>query len=258
MNSLISTPTRITSVSSTAIDHMYSNINYVSVCGTLNVNIADHLPIFLVKKKSRLHNDYIEVSCRTFPDDQADKFAADLRSQMGLISFDSGDPNIIWQNFYHIVVALLNRYCLARTVRIRDKSHSYIDAELVLLMKRRDTAFRRVRRYHLPEDWAEARRLRSEVQTSLRRAKRKFILDQLGSAKGDSKKFWHIIGESFLKIQTKNIEEVFTDSECKLVKGKDAANEINNYFCLVSQKLSSKFGPVIIPTTNVLDVTYLE
>lgn len=143
LNSLIAAPTRITNSSSTAIDHIYSNINYLGVSGTINVNIADHLPVFLVKKKGRVHNDFMEIQCRSFPDEEKEAFTADLLLQVETISFDSNDPNVVWQRFYQIVTTLLDRYCPVRTVRIKGKTQSYIDSDLALLMKRRDLAFRK-------------------------------------------------------------------------------------------------------------------
>lgn len=71
-------------------------------------------------------------------------------------------------------------------------------------------------------------------------------------------KFWQVINESFLKAATINISEVFTDVGRRLVKGKEAADEINNYFYSVSQKFSSKFGPVDLPDQVIPDVLYLD
>lgn len=163
--SLIATLTRVTNTSSTVIDHIYTNINQVSMHGTLNVNIADHLPIFLIKKKNRVHKDYIEVSYRSFPEESKDEFAAELLAQVELIPFGSNEPNTVWQCFFQIVVTLLDKYCPVRTVKIRMNSNSYVDSALSLLMKQRDIAFRKARRHNRPQDWIVARKLRSEVQT---------------------------------------------------------------------------------------------
>lgn len=220
LKSLITTATRITNVTSTVIDHIYTNVNYVSMCGTLNINIADHLPVFLIKKKERVHKEFVEIQCRSLSEECREQFATELLSQVETISFESGDPNVVWHEFYQTIVALFDRYCPIRTIKIRANPQSYIDTELCLLMKQRDRAFRTARRYKRPEDWQVARRLRSAVQTSLRKAKRKFILNQLSCANGDGKKFWQVRNDSFLKSPTKAIVEVFTENTRRLVKGK--------------------------------------
>lgn len=51
VSQLIECPTRITGTSSTLIDHLYTDIAHVSSKGTLNYNVSDHLPVFLIKKR---------------------------------------------------------------------------------------------------------------------------------------------------------------------------------------------------------------
>lgn len=49
----IKTPTRITDKGSTLIDHIYSSSPHLICGGTLNINLIDHLPCFVFRKKAK-------------------------------------------------------------------------------------------------------------------------------------------------------------------------------------------------------------
>lgn len=83
-------------------------------------------------------------------------------------------------------------------------------------------------------------------------------MNQITRANGDGKKFWQVINESFLKSTSPSINEVYTDEDYVLVKGKEAADEINNSLCQVSPKLSAKFGRVELPELNMVNINYFE
>ena len=51
LKQLISTPTRITPRNSSIIDMIFSDMEYISSSGTLDIAISDHLPISVEKKK---------------------------------------------------------------------------------------------------------------------------------------------------------------------------------------------------------------
>lgn len=61
---LIQTPTRITRKTSTIIDHLYTNSRNIALSGTINSNISDHLPIFIIRKKPKITYKSTTFTCR--------------------------------------------------------------------------------------------------------------------------------------------------------------------------------------------------
>ena len=53
LSQLIQSPTRVTISTQTIIDWIYTDSINIALAGTLNINMSDHLPVFLVRKKSR-------------------------------------------------------------------------------------------------------------------------------------------------------------------------------------------------------------
>lgn len=74
LTSHIGTPTRVTSRSATIIDLMFSNIAHVAESGTIDVNVSDHFPTYLVKKKCRTNHSVTEVKGRSYRNVDWDAF----------------------------------------------------------------------------------------------------------------------------------------------------------------------------------------
>ena len=66
LKQLIKTPTRITNKSKTLIDLIFTNVKSVKNSGVLSNIMSDHLPVFLIKKHTRIRNitSWIEMRCK--------------------------------------------------------------------------------------------------------------------------------------------------------------------------------------------------
>lgn len=244
LNPFITAPTRVTPRSSSCIDLIFSNITYVNESGTINLNVSDHFPVFIVKKKQHTHRPFAEKWCRPLRNLNWDCFVEEIKSINTGSYFNSRDPSEIWDNFYGMIIQVLDRICPLKLVRFYTDNSTFLDDELRQLMRERDIAFRVARKRGSHVDWNRAKTLRSRVRSELIRSKRKFILRQLEAADGDGKKFWYTINSAFLKSSPPLIDRVFKQNSTTLVYGKEAADNINDYFCHVSALLSSKFGPI--------------
>lgn len=243
----IKDPTRITHKTSTTIDLMYSDICHVSVSGTLNVNISDHLPIFVVKKKAKTDKRWTEILGRTYKKLDWDIFADEIR-QIDLTDTMVGDnPNDIWDTIYTAILTILDRLCPPHLIIIRVHSHPYITQELADQIRVRDKAFNKARKTKLEQDWRDAKALRVTTRKALILARQRYITKQLDMADGDSRKFWSTINQNFLKSKTAEINSVYKQGTHTEVFGAEAANEINEFFCGISRNLSSRLAR---PTTT--------
>lgn len=161
--------------------------------------------------------------------------------------------------FYLELIAIIDRHCPYQTVRLYDYHAEYISADLKDLMRKRDTQYKLARRTNNPDAWGLARALRNKVNAELIKAKKLYINSQIDIARGDSKKFWKIINDNFLKTKPQPIDQVFKENSDELLSGKAAVNEVNNFFCNVSTKLSSKFDPIPNAPLSFVDTSdYFE
>lgn len=61
LRSYVNMPTRVTRRSSSCIDLIFSNITYVSESGSINLNVTDHFPVFIIKKKNVLTDRLLKI-----------------------------------------------------------------------------------------------------------------------------------------------------------------------------------------------------
>lgn len=136
------TPTRITKRSATQIDLVFSNMKYVALAGSINCDISDHLPIVVVKKKACVEKSFVEVCGRSYQNFDVDSFKADVSLiDVGPI-LNSGDPSLIWDEFYSHLLQVANKHCPVRTFRIYTHRFSYVTPELVNRIHERNKAFK--------------------------------------------------------------------------------------------------------------------
>lgn len=221
------------------MDHIYTDMDYVSKSGTLSCDISDHLPTFLIRKKERYHIKYRQVEGRTYKNLVESVFMAEC-AQIDFHSiFHDDDPEMAWDNLLTRIMHIVERHCPIRKLRIPVTKPEYLTEQVIRLMKDRDYAFKVVRKDPTPDNWAIARQARALVSREVKKAKRVVILKHLERARGDSAKFWKFINNSFFATNSAKITQI--KEEGRVLEGKPAADAVNNYFCNISTVLSAKF-----------------
>lgn len=157
VSQIIKSPTRISNATSTLIDHIYTDMNNISDTGTLNYNLTDHLPVFVVKKKMRNSIKYKEILCRSYRNLDETQFRKDIESIDFFDIFTSNDPEIVYCHIYGIV----EPYCPLRIMKIPLERPSYITDEIVQCMLQRGKAYKVARLTNDNTDWNIARSLRT-------------------------------------------------------------------------------------------------
>lgn len=76
-------------------------MSYVSRAGTINTNISDHLPVYLMKKKHRCSRLATEI--QGYKESDLSDFVNDIQSLDRADLSESGDPNTIWRNLLNIL-----------------------------------------------------------------------------------------------------------------------------------------------------------
>lgn len=201
---------------------------------------SDHLPVFLIVKKTKKKSYFREVLTSSYKDFDEAAFRADISDLDYNQIFCDNDPDRIWCRQYAHILAKINACCPLHTLRISKSRPKYLTDDILTLMQERDFAFKVACKENSVTGWRIARTLQASVARELRIAKRQYILRQLDLAKGDWKKFWHLMNSSFFPKAATQITEFYDQQKGDLLEGARAANKIN-YFCTVSVELSNKF-----------------
>ena len=103
--------------SDSIIDLIYTNNPDVSKSGTLNYNISDHLPTYVIRKKIKIKPTTSEFSGRTYQNYSREILRAKLQDVVWDEVYDEHDPNLAWDAFVCILLPVLDNICPIRKSR---------------------------------------------------------------------------------------------------------------------------------------------
>lgn len=154
---------------------IFTNSKYVSDSGTLNINISDHLPIYVIKKKDRERTESNFVLGRSYRDLKEDSYIEDMKKIDVEDLFSDSDPNIVWDKMKSHFLEVANKHCPLRRLKVTINRPSFVTDELLELIRDRDYAFKEARRVQDDVSWSHAKILKARVQKEIYKARKEFI-----------------------------------------------------------------------------------
>lgn len=122
--------------------------------------MSDHLPIFIIKKKTRETKNSTYVAGRTYCNLDMLQLAADLWRLDRENVFSTNDPNEIWHKLHAHYISVFDTHCPKKRLRVRMDQPSFLNNDLIQLMRDRDSAFKVAKRSGQLLDWPIARNSR--------------------------------------------------------------------------------------------------
>lgn len=190
---VITTPTRVTSVSSSIIDHALTNIDTDVHAGVFKEPIADHLSMFIVlnnliqnKKEHRRHIIKTDYTM--------------LRKSLLQISFDDiydNDVNTEFSNLIGILKNAVNNCCRVLPARSYQLPICpWMNDDILQLLKTKNFWYNKwkchkTNRYYL----GQYKLLLNKCVTIIRARKKQYYSRCIQEASGDTRKIWGIINE---------------------------------------------------------------
>lgn len=246
---LVHHSTRVSSKRESKLDLIFSDMNNISISGIIQLNFSDHFPTFIVKKKSRDPKDYTDFTCRNIKRVNWESFNSDLLDH-DMVYSDVTDPSLAWEKLKTHIIKVCDVHCPLVTMTRKRVKPEYISDEILEMIHTRDKAYRKARKSKLEIDLIHAKSLRQQVTRLLRNRKREFILKQIDLANGNSKIFWKTINRAFFTKSDPKLNQIWDERWNTLIDGEGAANLVNEYFCNISQTLSSELGPETVEADN--------
>ena len=245
LRQLIKAHTRITNRSKSLIDLIFTNIRYISKSGTLSEPVADHLPIYMVKKRPRDNHTKCVIYKRDFKHYRTEDFTVILSADWEWNSFwlVKNDPNKLWDVMVRILIRAADKLYPIKKISSWNERPNWMSDNLVLLLNRKNKAHKRAVLSGKEKDWEEFKKLKGRSRVSMLRAKKYFIISKLGCKNKDPKKFWREMGTN-LKMGKHAPTNSFTkikDTNGNLLENKEAANFINTYFTNIGEELARRF-----------------
>ena len=253
ISQIIKTVTRTTELTATILDWIYVSSKYISTSGTLNHNLSDHFPVFIVRKKERNKCIKKEVEGRSYLRYNTERFQALLTEQdWETFDMNNDDPELLWDIFVKNISDVLDQMCPIKKLSVPETKPNWLNNDILLLMRKRDMMYREARKKNDPVLWRKAKFLRNRVESTIKAYKRDKIQAELNRNRNKPKKFWANIREIWPAGSNAAIRTLSDENGVVMSIDHELVNHINDYFANIGNVLATNIKTSQMNGDNIL------
>ena len=244
----ITNPTRVTNKVKSTIDLILSNMSKVNASGVIPHLIADHFPIYIVKKKDRNDKRFVHSFGRSYKHYNKEMFQNLIQTNMKWRSFwnKTNDPNILWDLMLLIIVDAINVLCPIKRMRMRTNVPGWINRECIEAISTKRDLLDDALRTGLEEDWNCFKKQKIAVRKILTKSKQHVIVTALDENKKDPRRFWRVLnvdlGLSNKKGGNNQNFSRIKDVNGVTIEGESACIYMSEYYAMNGERLAKKFN----------------
>jgi len=255
----ITCPTRITDKSMTLIDNIFvyhtpSNIDENITSGNLLTDISDHLPNFLIYGENKSPDEIERPFVRIFSENNIKRFKQHIEDEDTWRKFlQENDCEAATEEYLNIVgAAYENFFPLTRVSRKRFKDKKWMTKAIRMSCMKKNKLFRKYVKNPTDENKTKWKKYSNCLKATCRKAEEQYFREMINDTAGSLKKLWDNFRTIFQdKKNSRRIEKIVIDGTL-YTEGNDIANEFNNYFCKIGNKLSEAIPLNDVPVKKYL------
>ena len=198
LTQLINTTTKSGTKSKSCLDLIFTNMEHIISSGVLDIAISDHLPVFLIKKKSKTPSCSVPTKARSYINYDKQTFQENIKSHPKWENFwqiQENDPEEMWENIFEIVKENADDQCPFKNMSFREDTPDWITKEILSEINLKDYLYKKAKRTNSPADWEFFKKEKNEVKRLLASAKENYIKNKLNEHEGNPRKFWREINK---------------------------------------------------------------
>ena len=239
LQQVIAKATRYSRKKNTTIDLAFTNMKHCTGSGTINYNISDHKPIYVIKKKIRNDETKTTKWARSYQGYNIEQLKATIQTYTPEQAQQIIEPNECWEKLEEYIMKAVDEHCPQHEIRVKNKPAPFITRTLIELQADRDYFVDKADQSGEHGDRFVANCMVKLAKKEIRKAKAKYFLNQAIIYNQNHKKFWY----EYYKIQPKGkptINNILDETTGAKITPEDLPNKINNYFIEVGEKLAQQ------------------
>ena len=254
IHQLIKTLTRVTPMSGSLIDHIYTNMGADRICaGTIVTDVSDHFPIFAIFEDSSVKlQPQVEVRYRSYKNYKKEQFWDSLLLESWENVYECTDVNKAYDIFVQSFIGICDQYApiVHRHSSRRKNDKPWLTRAIKKSIKKKHKLYGKVLKSNYSEDnLKKYRTYRNVLTTVLRNAKRKYYSDVFEMYKGDIAQTWKSINKLLKsgnsKVKTSHVDKLCVDengSKKVVTSGKEISEGFNDFFVNVGPNLAKSIN----------------
>ena len=222
-------------------------MSMVSDAGVMSHMIADHFPIYIVKKKVRNDKSFVYSFGRSYKNYNKLVFQDLISTNIKWRSFwnKTNDPNTLWEVMLLIIIEAIDVLCPTKRMKLRTKVPGWINRETIEAIATKRDLLKTAIRTGLEDDWNYFKKQKNDVRKMLTKAKRDVIVSALDENRKDPRRFWKILnmdlGLSGKKGGNTQSFSRVRDNHGNILEGEAACIYMSEYYAMNGERLASKF-----------------
>lgn len=248
---MIGWPTRVTNITSTTIDHIFSNVVDTSLACVIDNDISDHRTIlFELYSESKSSTPQTFQFRRHFSDNSVTNFCSDLLEETWAEIYNLYTIDEAYQYFYDTFTFYFNKYFPIKKnySKTNTANKTWVNNEIKISSRKLKDLYGLKNAY--PELSVEYKRVKKEHINLVERTKKSFFQNKIINSANPSRAAWNVLSEISNKNNKINniqvLEEGILHTDPNAV-----ALAFNNYFInapqKVTQNISTKKGYINSP-----------
>lgn len=253
----IETPTRITTTTSTCIDHCFIKPHkaiehLISII--IETTITDHYPITIkisTSNKKKKENTSIKPTKINFKKLRN----ATLNNDFSEI-YSCYEADYCAELFTKILQKTIDQSQTQINCSSKNKQ-PWITSKIVRLINKRDNLHKKARRTKNPADIEAHRKYRNDLTATIKKARYEYYTKRIQNNKADQKNIWNVVNDFMQRKNNQKNEstELTKEDGTKTKNKKDRANYFNDYFVNVGKNLATKLKNKKFSSRNISRVT---
>lgn len=243
---LITIPTRVSSQSSTLIDHIYTNrFCDESQSGAIVADVSDHYPVFYIEQSRCIKAQDMPCSYRVYNENNIAKFV-DVLERLDYCNVTHEMSCQTAYDMLHTKLEFAHNFCfpLEHSTHKRKRFSPWITPALIKSSKTKHKLYNKSRKHPTDENITAYKTYNNTFNNLKRTLKTEYFTRKLNEHKNNTKETWKILHQALASntkpntaIKSLKIDGHLTDDSNKIV------NEMNKYFCNVSHTIRNKIPP---------------
>ena len=241
LSQMIKEPTRVTPLSSTLIDLIYtSNCVKVVESGVIHLGISDHSLVYIVWGRVRKSfPNHVYRTYRTYKNFNVNDFCDDLGNIDWQSVFTCTDADSSLHEFQTKFSTVCNLHAPVRESRVKKDRKPWINAEIINLIHERDKLKETATRNNTRENWKAFRKSKNHVIYRIRTNKRKTFQKNIKDSQGNVKRTWKNLN-MLIPRKNKNVKIQYLKIDGEEIHDtKTISQKLNEFFVKIGPSLAS-------------------
>ncbi len=240
LSQLVKSPTRITNIGQTLIDHIVTNNDsFYNTSSVVDLGWSDHCMVYVTRKRLKAKRTVSYFVGRSYRNFNEVNFRADMYHVNWLPLYCINDINDGVNFFNHTLKSVMNIHAPFKRIKSHTNQAQWVTGEFLSLVDTKHHFCNVYRRRPTVHNAIRRREAIARVKYMKKALKRDYVREALHNCEGDSKRTWRMI-KSLWPTKSKQTTIHMLNN---LTNETEIANELNSHFCNIGPTLSKSITP---------------